>query len=672
MPSQKIEKITTGVGLTVPLGATIQGNGINFALYSQHATEVILGLFAPGVEKPFLEITLDPNINRKGPIWHIWAGPLPEHTEYAYHIKGPSPKDQRGHFHPKKWVIDPYATALNTTNKFGDRHTWKSLHGIIPSQPEEFPWEGDLPLLIPREELIIYEMHARGFTQDRSSKIKSPGTFLGIIEKIPYLKSLGVNAVELLPTFEFNETWNKHINPKTKERLYNYWGYASCNFFTFMKRYAKGTSPYDVLFEFKTMVKELHKAGIEVILDVVYNHTGDEDLSFRNIDEETYFILDDQGNDKDYTGCFNTFKCNHPIVKTLILDSLRYLACETHVDGFRFDLASIFSRGEDGEVIQNPPLIADINADPILSNVKLIAEAWDASGLYQVGTFPGGARWSEWNDRFRDNVRRFIKGTPNHAGVFATAICGSEDLYGHRKDPSCSINFITAHDGYTLRDLVTYQKKHNEENGEGNEDGNNVNESWNCGIEGSTKDPKILALRNRQMRNFIVALTISVGIPMLTMGDEYGHTRNGNNNPYCQDDEKNYFIWNQIENNFLHRFLKKMILLRKKISILRRTTFLTEKEIQWHGHVPLQPNWKADSRFVAFTLIDNESTYYIAFNAHFENAKIELPSPPSGKNWRIIVDTFAEPPQDYPENPLPIDNQSHILSSYSAIILQAL
>jgi isoamylase len=669
-------------GYGAPLGCCKKEEGINFALYSRNATGVKLCLFHPGENNPFLELTLDPKLNKTGLIWHALICGLPEHFEYGYRVEGPYEPEKGLLFNPGFLVTDPYAKSLNTTNRWED----KSLQ-MDHFQPKScfidlppFEWGDDPRPRIPMEDLIIYEMHVRAFTCDRSSKASHPGTFLGIIDKIPHFKTLGVNAIELLPIHEFDECDNLLKNPRTKKPLCNFWGYSTINFFSPMNRYASSADVGASIIEFKTMVKELHKNGIEVFLDVVYNHTAEnEDIkkkyySFKGIDNPSYYILGEQGEYLNFSGCGNTFNCNHPVGARLILDSLRYWINEMHIDGFRFDLASIMTRGRDGEPMQHPPLIQTITEDPIFADTKLIAEPWDAAGLYQVGSFP--CKWAEWNGKYRDAIRCFIKGTDGHVKDFVTRICGSEDLYAADRNPSHSVNFVTAHDGYTLKDLVSYQEKHNADNGEENRDGYNDNASWNCGAEGPTGDKKILDLRQRQMRNFYLALMLSLGTPMVLMGDEYGHTRKGNNNAWCQDNELNWFLWNELEEaKEFFRYCSLVNHFRKNHAQLRRDHFLKSKDIQWHGHAPLKPDWGPQSRFVAYTLFDNKDHehLYAAFNAHFEPAKITLPSPPEHKQWRLIINTALPSPHDFVEKPseAPALKEYEMLP-YSALVAKAL
>jgi len=671
-----MSSIEIAAGKPQPFGATIKGERINFAINSGNATTMTLCIFHPGEAKPFLEVDLNDKEHRTGHVWHVEVGPLPHDVEYGYRV-------QNEILHPLNLVIDPYAKMLVTSKQWGNHSDVAHLGAIgFPCRckvlvPQPFDWEGIEHPFLPIEDLIIYEMHVRGFTQHPSSEVKHPGTFLGMIEKIPYLLDLGVNAVELLPIFEFNENEYKKANPKTQEPLYNYWGYSTVNFFVPMNRYAHE----DAITEFKTLVKELHRHGIEIILDVVYNHTHEGGLggpaqSFKALDEEVYYLINGGGYYLNYSGCGNTFNTNHPAVQELILQSLRYWVTEMHIDGFRFDLASVFSRHTNGEPIDRAPIIKAISTDPLLADTKLIAEAWDAAGLYQVGAFGNGnARWTEWNGRYRDNVRCFIKGTPGEASHFATRLSGSQDMYGDHRKPTNSINFITSHDGFSLHDLVSYNHKHNLANGEDNRDGANNNDSWNCGKEGNTTKNSVLQLRQRQMRNFLMALLLSQGVPMFHMGDEYGHTKEGNNNTWCQDNSLNWFLWEQLDTNSdFSRFTKKMIRFRHDHPILCRKLFLTDHDIEWHGITPHKPNWDYESRFVAFSLKDKETNndLYVAFNAHHLPLMITLPSAGEGRRWYSIVNTALAPPYDYSDEPILMLTSIMRMISHSAIILQSL
>ena len=479
-------------GIAVPLGASLVRGGVNFAVYSRRATAVTLVLFAPAGAEPLLEVPLDPRIHRTGDVWHVSVGGLNSGFEYGFRVDGPAAP--RNHFDPRLVLIDPYARALAGGERWRDPET-QHRRGIAVSA--DFDWGLDQPLNRPLADTVIYEMHVRGFTQDPASGVAWPGTFAGIFEKIPYLVDLGVTAVELMPITEFDELNTPGVvNPLTGERLVNYWGYHPIAFFAPKASYASEAKAGCAVQEFKQLVRALHAAGIEVILDLVFNHTGegrriDPTVSLRGIDNATYYIADPvTGEYRDYTGCGNTLNCNHPVVRDLVLDCLRYWVTEMHVDGFRFDLASVLARGPEGEVLAEPPLLERISGDPVLAQTKLIAEAWDAAGLYQVGSFPSWGRWAEWNGRFRDDVRRFVKGDAGMVGALASRLAGSPDLYrADGRSAHHSINFITSHDGFTLADLVSYNVKHNEANGEQSRDGNDQNDSWNCGWEGDRRAP---------------------------------------------------------------------------------------------------------------------------------------------------------------------------------------
>ena len=667
-------------GKSFPLGAEKGPEGYNLALVSGYAAEVIVAFF--NLEKKLLfNIKLDPLINKTGDVWHITLEAPKDAVYYAYQIKG----KRGGGAGPATFLVDPYAREVGTNHKWGEHldemHSYYPL-GTLPLW-EPFDWQGVKSPHLSREELLIYEMHIRGFTIHPSSSVRQPGTYLGVIEKIPHLVELGVNAVEILPLHEFDENEVLHYPNEALHSLHNYWGYSTVNFFSPMQRYATSFAPGAAINEFKIMVRELHRNGIQVILDVVFNHTGEGNeqgpsLSFKGIDPSIYYMYDTHRKMSNYTGCGNTFNCNHPIVRRFIIDCLRYWVLEMHVDGFRFDLASILQRGRDGHPMDYSPLIEDITEDPILVNTWLIAEPWDAAGLYQVGHFaPQSNRWSEWNAKYRDTVRKFIKGTPenNLKGDFITKICGSQDLYASRS-PLSSLNFIVAHDGFTLRDLVSYNQKHNEANGEENRDGYNENESWNCGVEGETQEEEILELRDRQMRNFHLALMISSGIPMLVMGDEYAHTRKGNNNAWCQDNELNWFLWDEIKKNeAFFRFYKKMIRFRKTHPLLRRSKFLNPNEVDWHGMEPYKPEWDSAHRLVAFTLLNRETCedLYIAFNTDEHEHKIVMPKPRHGNRWFWVADTANPPPDDFfdEDTAPPLADSTCILPPFSSCILEA-
>lgn len=680
-------KFIASKGDVQPYGASFQKEGVNFAIFSKFATQVTLCLFDRNTGELLEEFELSPEENKSGDVWHIFIHDLPPNIAYAYRMDGPKAEDKSQIYDKNDLLLDPYAKALATSTHWGKVTSFPALKNTsyLPLgdivAPLPFDWGNDRRPLIPPKDLIIYEMHVRGFTIHSSSQVKNPGSFLGVIEKIPHLLKLGVNAVELLPIHEFDETEYARMHPGTKRNLYNYWGYSTVNFFAPTNRYAVGQNPGDVITEFKTMVRELHRHGIEVILDVVYNHTAEGDergptFSFKGIDNSIYYMLDPTFKYLNFSGCGNTFSGNNPIVRDLIINSLRYWVTEMHVDGFRFDLASALTRNFDGTPLSDPPLIDTISQDPVLADCKLFAEPWDAGGLYQVGSFyPQVVRWMEWNGKYRDTIRRYCKSTQSMSGEFAMRLCGSEDLY-HNRSPYSSTNFVTVHDGFTLADLVSYDSKHNIDNGEGNRDGESQNESWNCGIEGPTTNKKILYLRGKQMRNMHLALMISQGIPLLLMGDEYGHTKNGNNNTWCHDSDVNWFLWDKLENSDFFRFYTMMISFRKANPILRRKTFLTAKDVDWHGIEPFKPDWSSDNLFVAFTLKDhkNNQDLYIAFNMYDRTLGVQIPPPPYAKKWYWIVNTANDSPNDiYEENhEHPLDESSYRIPPHSAILLKAL
>ncbi len=658
-------------GSLSPLGSSETPNGINFSFISGKAEKAEIHIFAPGISKPFFIAPLAQENHRTEATWHACIENLKPPFEYAYKV-----------FYSSKWsneLLDPYAKGVSSPAVWGKQENFPSKARFfrIPS----FDWQGVKKPSTPFKEWIIYEMHVRGFSQHKSSNSKKPGTFLGIIEKIPYLKSLGVNAVELLPIFEFNECENHLQNPTTHQNLFNFWGYSTVHFFCPMQRYASSEKWEAAILEFKEMVRELHKNNIAVILDVVYNHTAEKGrdsglaFSFRGFDENDYYMIDPEGNDYNFSGTGNTFNSNHPTVASLIVDSLIYWTQEMQVDGFRFDLASILTRASDGTPLESPPVVEAMNAEPLLKEAHLIAEAWDAGGLYQVGSFPGGNRWSEWNGKFRDITRNFIKGTSGFIGEFAEVLCGSQNLYSGGS-PLKSINFVTAHDGYSLHDLVSYQDKHNLANGEENRDGDNNNSSWNCGAEGPTTNKKILALRKRQLKNFSIANLLSLGVPMILMGDEYAHTRNGNNNTYCQDNELNWFLWDALEKNqefFL--FVQKLIAFRKQEThLFCREEFLTDADVVWHGERVFHPDWHSGKNLIAYTLKDplHKFKYFFAFNAQGRSAFIQLPNL-ADHVWTRIVDTSLESPYDFieEESKRPRIERSYLLSPHSAFIAKS-
>jgi isoamylase/glycogen operon protein len=663
-------EINISAGLPSPLGVSTElKGGVNFAFFSSDSSAAEILFFYEESETPFLTVSLSSELHKTDSIWHACIQNLPK--SFCYTLK----VCRDGVWTPE--LLDPHTKALTSFTDWNHQKNYrpKAYYFPIPS----FDWQGVKKPQRPHKEWIIYEMHVRGFSNDASSHVKKPGTFLGVIEKIPHLKRLGVNAVELLPVFEFNESENSHKNPLTGETLCNFWGYSTVNFFCPMQRYVFSNQWSSAIEEFKTMVRALHKEGIAVLLDVVYNHTFEKGtigplLSFKGLDPKAYYLIDEKGEYYNFSGTGNTMNCNHPATSRLIIDSLSYWAQEMQVDGFRFDLASIFTRGEDGAPIVHPPLLEAIEKTKALKDCLFIAEAWDAAGLYQVGSFPGKKGWAEWNGFYRDTVRDFIKGTPGKVGDFANVLCGSQHLYW-KHSPMKSINFITAHDGYSLKDLVSYQEKHNLANGEENQDGSNDNRSWNCGIEGPTALRSIETLRTRQMKNFVTSLLLSLGIPMILMGDEYGHTRQGNNNPYCQDNELNWFLWDELEKNAdFFRFFKKMIQLRKlHSSLFCKESFFSKEDVIWHGKKPLSPDWSSESRFLAYSLKDSiqKKELFISFNAEEKSVLLCLP-PSLDKPWKQIVDTSLASPYDFieREGKRPICSRSYLLHPYSAFIAE--
>jgi len=656
-------------GHPLPLGATFQRGGTNFAVFSRHATEVTLVLFPSGESVAALELPLDPRQNRTGDVWHVLVSGLDVGIGYGFRVaKSPNLEPEIHRFDPRAVLLDPYGRAVAGLEAWGDGADDGPFarlgHVRSVVVDEDFDWQGDQPLNRPLADSIIYELHVRSFSCHPSSGVAHPGTYRGIVEKIDYLRELGVTAVELMPVTEFEESDHHFVNPRTGERLRNLWGYQPISFFAPKVSYALGRSPEAAVREFKEMVQALHRAGIEVILDMVFNHTGEGDetgptVCFRGLGNTTYYILDPtNGEYLNYSGCGNTLNCNHHVVRNLVLDSLRYWVTEMHVDGFRFDLASILGRGQDGAVLMSPPLLESIAADPILAHSKLIAEAWDAAGLYQVGSFPSWGRWAEWNGKFRDEVRRFVKSDSGVAAFLATRFAGSPDLYrGSGRAPYHSINFVTSHDGFPLQDLVSYNDKHNLDNGEENQDGNPENLSWNCGEEGPSASPEVNALRRRQVRNFAALLLLSEGVPMILAGDEVGRTQQGNNNAYSQDNGISWLDWGLRDRNpDLFRFFSRLIRFRKAHPALRRETFFEDERggpppVVWHGVKRGKPDWTTESRAVALHLLRNrtDEDIYLAANAHWETKDFELPLLGAGRRWRRFVDTNREPPDDIAE-----------------------
>ena len=680
--------LQTSPGNPLPLGATVSEKGVQFSLFSRHATSIILQLFSSSNDtEPSHEITLDPESNKTGDLWHIFIEGIKPGQLYGYRADGPYRPREGMRFNKNKLLLDPFTRAVtgNFNWDLSDARSYdiNSPEGDLSfctidsagGAPKcivldnAFDWGDDRPLKIPMKDSIIYETHVRGLTCHPSSAVKHPGTFQGLIEKIPYLKELGITAVELLPIQEFDEHEILRMDPTTGKSLTNYWGYSTLSFFAPKGRYSSSGTMGEQVQEFKHMVRALHKAGMEVILDVVFNHTAEGDetgptLCFRGLDNTIYYLLAEGGRRyKNLSGCGNTLNCNHPIVRELILDCLLYWTIEMHVDGFRFDLASILGRDQDGSILENPPLIERIAENPVLRDTKIIAEAWDAGGAYQVGSFPG--RWAEWNSYFRDDIRRFWRGDPGMVPQLATRLAGSSDLYQKNgRAPFHSVNFVTCHDGFTLHDLVTYTVKRNKANGEDNRDGSDENFSSNYGVEGETEDTAITAIRTRQIKNFLATLLLSQGVPMLLGGDEFRRTQRGNNNAYCQNNEISWYDWYYLEQNKeTVRFTRELISFRKQHPCLRRAHFFSGQDtnlnglpdVSWHGVVANQPDWSTESKALAclidgscpgMAMEDADNDLYLIFNAFEKSRSFSLPKLPNGKMWWRVLDTSLPSPDD--------------------------
>lgn len=664
--------LTITRGHPLPLGVHAEGGNLNFAVFSRHAACLWLLLFDdPESLDPTWCIELDSKHHRTGDIWHVGVHGAPIPLYYVYQAEGPFEPARGYRFNRHRILLDPYALALVGIEHWDftiHSDTWHKRHPgepipkaqyrvkcLVPVE-EEFNWGDDRPPKIPWSKTVIYETHVRGLTIHPSSGCLRRGTFLGVIEKIPYLKRLGITALEMMPVHQFNPRELDRKNPLTGEPLVNYWGYNTVAFFAPHAQYSTRQRVTSPITEFKAMVKALHEAGIEVLLDVVFNHTAEGDetgptLHFKGLDNCIYYLLEERDKSRyvNFSGCGNTLNCNHPVVRNYILECLRYWVTEMHVDGFRFDLASILGRDRQGKLIPNPPLLESIAEDPILRGVKLIAEAWDAGGAYQVGLFPG-ERWSEWNGRYRDEVRRFWRGDRGMLGLFATRLCGSSDLYQHSgKTPVNSINFITCHDGFTLNDLVSYKHKHNEANGEHNRDGSNENYSCNYGVEGPSDDPRIEAIRLRQIKNFLTTLFVSRGIPMLLGGDEFRRSQYGNNNAYCQDNEISWYDWRLVEKNaYLVRFVRELIRFRFAHPVLSREAFYQPHEIEWFGPERSPPDWHEGYALGARIHPDSPDgqALCLLFNAASEPVAFDLPPLPKGRRWHLAIDTAASSPYD--------------------------
>jgi len=667
-------------GNPLPIGgAHQQGRGVNFVLFSRHATGVRLEFYRKSDDSsPSRFIDFDPVRHRTGDIWHVWVPAIPTGQLYGYRIEGPYRPEEGHRFNPHKLLLDPYARAVagvenwdflaargyDSSSSLTDlSYSTFDNAGTTPKcvfTGDHFDWEMDSPPKHSASDTVIYETHVRGFTIHPSSGVAHPGTFAGLTEKIPYLQDLGVTAIELMPVLEFNENESNRLNPITGERLKNYWGYNPVAFFAPKQSYCIGGPHGQQIQEFREMIKAFHRAGIEVILDIVLNHTAESDelgptISLRGIENSIFYMLQENGHRyyKNFSGVGNTLNANHPVVREFVRNVLRYWVMHMHVDGFRFDLASVLGRDEHGEMLLNAPLLDGIAEDPILRDAKIIAEAWDAGGAYQVGGF-STKRWTEWNGRFRDDARRFWSGDAGMIGSFASRICGSSDLYqSSGKGPASSLNFVTCHDGFTLNDLVSYKQKHNDENGEFSRDGTDANYSDNCGMEGPSRDPGVEGMRIRLIKNFLLTLFISRGVPMLLGGDEFRRTQRGNNNAYCQDNEVSWLDWSLLEKHKeIQRFTRGMIAFRRAHPVLRSEKFYTDEEIKWFAPNGAAPNW-ADQRqksFACLILGETEPELFLLFNADTRSVDFSIPVLPAGKIWRLAVDTSLAAPDDLPDS----------------------
>jgi glycogen operon protein len=677
-----------------PLGAVVDPWGVNFSVFSHHAKAMELLLYDQvDAADAARVIALDPDVDRTGDYWHVRVPGLAAGQMYAWRARG-APGAVDGHrFDGDKILLDPYGRAVAVPAGYsraaaarpGANHA-QACKSVV-ADAGSYAWEGDRPLRRPFAQTVIYEMHVRGFTRHASSGVAADrrGTFLGLVEKIPHLVDLGVTAVELMPVFQFDPL-------DAPAGLTNYWGYSPISFFAPHGGYAVAPGPLAVLDEFRDMVKALHRAGIEVILDVVFNHTaeggeGGPTFCLRGLDDAVYYLHDAGGGYANYSGTGNTLNSNHAVVRRLVADSLHYWVEAMHVDGFRFDLAAVLSRDEHGVPMGDPPVLWDIATDPRLAGTKLIAEAWDAGGLYEVGNFSGD-RWKEWNGRFRDDVRSFVRGDEGTVPALANRLLGSPDVYGSRpREAAQSVNFVTCHDGFTLADLVSYDFKHNEANGESNRDGSDDNRSWNCGVEGPTDDPGVLALRSRQVRNLLAATVLSLGTPMLLMGDEMGRSQGGNNNAYCQDDETTWLDWGLLEcQGDLVRFVKGLIALRFLRESVRLEPHLTLAELTQDAHVRLHgvrldaPDMSVPSHSLALTAssLAGDLLMHFALNAWWQPLDFETPPLPDGADgadggWRRVIDTSQPPPADLcePGAAPRVTGATHRVEPRSVVVLYA-
>lgn len=707
---------TVQSGKAMPFGATVTSTGVNFSIFTRNGTSVTLALFNSEKDaEPSFTYKLDSHNNHTGDVWHVHVNDLKAGALYLFKVDGPFIPEKGHRFNKHIYLLDPYAKALTNFSIFkhlpsdykiptdnldimlGKPISAEYFPKCVVIDDDAFDWQGDKPLNYPLRQSILYETHLKGFTCNPSARVSCPGTYRGLIEKIPYLKELGITSVELLPIQEFDEYENSNINPKNGKRLKNYWGYSTISFFAPKANYASDSTPGGCVQEFKEMVREMHKNGLEIILDIVFNHTAEGNergltMSFRGLDNSIYYILEDNHKQyyKNYSGCGNTLNCNHPVVRTFIIDCLRYWVCEMHVDGFRFDLGSILGRDQNGNLMEDPPVLERIAEDPVLRNTKIIAEAWDAGGAYQVGWFPGG-RWAEWNDRYRDDIRRFWRGDDFMTTAAATRITGSSDLYlRDGRKPFHSVNFITSHDGFTLNDLVSYNTKHNEENGENNRDGSDNNNSYNYGFEGQTCNEVIEKRRNQQIKNIMLTLILSQGTPMLLAGDEFRRTQFGNNNAYCQDSTLSWVDWIRKDTySEIYRFVRRLIDFRKRHPAFRRPEFFMGQDLSYNSLLDITwfdengkiPDWSKMNHFLACRLdgsraeIFNEiddNDFFILFNAGEKDVMATLGAAPVGKKWYRAIDTSIPCPKDIllpgeEESLLSLD--TYLLPGRSAVVL---
>jgi isoamylase len=689
-PTRSEPSILQSQGRSAPLGATVMEGGVNFSVYARDAARLDLLFFDRAEDAtPSAVVELDPVAHRTYHYWHAYVSGVRPGQLYGFRAHGRFAPSEGLRFDPAKVLLDPYGRGVVVPQQYSrdaarrDGDNAASAMKSVVVDSSDYDWEGDRPLKRPSARTIIYEMHVRGFTRHPSSWVPESrrGTYAGLVEKIPYLRDLGITAVELLPVFQFDA---KDCPPGK----INYWGYAPVSFFAPHQAYSSRQDPLGPVQEFRDMVKALHRAGIEVILDVVFNHTAEGDhrgptLSFRGLDNNAYYILEtDRSRYANYTGTGNTLNANHPMVRRLIVDSLRYWVQEMHVDGFRFDLASILARDAAGQVLPSPPVLWDIESDPSLAGTKLIAEAWDAAGLYQVGSFVGDS-WKEWNGRFRDDARSFFRSEEGSLSRFVDRLVGSPEIYAHkRREPEQSVNFVTCHDGFTLNDVVSYNEKHNEANDESNRDGADDNRSWNCGTEGPTEDTVIESLRNRQVKNLLTVTLLSIGVPMILMGDEVRRTQQGNNNAYCHDDELSWLDWNLMAKHAdVHRFvtlLNERRLLRDVEHEYHRLSLpqlIREANKSWHGVKRGQPDWSPSSHSVALyvEMKREKRQIYFMLNTYWEPREFELPSMSGRGQWCRWIDTGLDSPLDIVpwRSSAPVVGSTYQAQARSVIVLLA-